>query len=233
MVVLQEMLVRAPNFQPSLRDENACAAPGKTAGVHRGDRRKRRIIESVVDVEMLVGLESAANHRARTRVAWANSDRENSWVARQIPNPNGIEPFIENPERRQESAYRHGDVWTGDEVELRVFLLFLNHSMEPAHAWLLGKIRFKRPTRLKQPPLAKRHKQDGSEQRMDMCFASIKNSLNCRRYLQDRNRFDCFRILQLIVGRLRVRRRVRRLCEDLPGGEDLQEQGSSEKERAT
>src|SRR5580704_18729362 len=149
MVVLQEVLVGASNFQPSLWDKNACAAPGKTAGVHDRDRRKGRIVESVVDVEMLVGLESASNHCARTRIARANSDRKNQRVARQIPNPYGIEPLIENPEWRQESPYRHGQVRTGDEVELRVFLLFLNHPMEPAHAWLLGEIGFKRSTRLK------------------------------------------------------------------------------------
>src|SRR5271167_1329730 len=180
MVVLQEMLVRAPYFQPGLGNENAGPAHGKPIGVHRGDRQKRRIVDSVVNVKMLVSFESAANHGPRARIARANSDGKSKGVARQISNPHWIEPFIENSERRQKSAHRHGHVWAGDEVQLRVFLFFLNHSVESAHAWLLGKIRFKRPTRLKQPPLAKRHKQHRSEQWMDVCFASVKNSLKCR-----------------------------------------------------
>src|SRR6266849_374531 len=177
------MLVRAPNFEACLGDENAGAAPGKPIGVHWRGRRKRRIIDSVVDVEMPVGFESTANHGARARITRANSDWESEGIARQIPNPNWIEPLVENPERRQESAYRHGHVWSGDEIELCVFLLFLNHAMKPTRAWLLDKIRFKRPARLKQPPLAKRHKQHGSEQRVDMRFATVKNSLKCRRRL--------------------------------------------------
>lgn len=145
------MLERAADFEARFGEEEAGAGAEGALGSERLEIAGRGEIERIVDGDVAIGAEAAAEHGAGAGVARADADGKNQRVGLEIADPDGIEALVIDAERRQKSAGGDGQIWIGDEIDLGVFEFFFHLAVETGaarelhHVGLEGAAGFEEP----------------------------------------------------------------------------------------